>query len=161
VAGLAFCVKSATGFIKGYLLIVKALCVCGTMIARRLCQLCEISIDVKRVTLADDMSHFPEQSRVRFILEHPTPDGVLCPQLSETRPCTSLPRCVHYHWQVSAWSTCMFADHTDQCGDHGYRVRGTSLQLLQFTFYLLIAAAALTRGSLQVSICHVPPIFSK
>jgi len=78
------------------------------------------------VISADDMSHFPEQSRARFILEHATPGGVQCPQLTETRPCTSLPRCVHYHWQVSTWSTCMLADVTDRCGDHGYRVRGTN-----------------------------------
>jgi len=75
----------------------------------------------------DDMSHFPEQFRARFILEYPTAAGVQCPQLAETRPCTSLPRCVHYHWQVSTWSTCMFADVTDHCGDDGYRIRGTSV----------------------------------
>jgi len=72
------------------------------------------------------MNHFPEQTRVRFILEHPTRDGMQCPQLSETRPCTSLPRCVHYHWRLSTWSTCQFIDDADRCGQHGYRVRGTS-----------------------------------
>ena len=74
--------------------------------------------------LADEMSHFPEQSRARFVVVYPTPDGVQCPQLTETRPCTSLPRCVSHHWQVSAWSTCMFVDVNDRCGDHGYRLRG-------------------------------------
>jgi len=82
------------------------------------------------ILATDDMSHFPEQSRVRFVLEYPTPDGAQCPQLTETRPCTSLPRCIHYHWQVSTWSTCVFTDVNDQCGDHGYRIRGTTSYLL-------------------------------
>jgi len=76
-------------------------------------------------SLTDDMSRFPEQSRARFVLVFPSEDGVQCPQLTETRPCTSLPRCVHYHWQVSTWSACMFADSSEHCGHDGYRVRGT------------------------------------
>jgi len=112
------------------------------------------------------MNEFPEQTRTRFVLVHPTADGVQCPQLKlscghssgqccgqcnghwmvsthgydvdhvlqcpqlrETRPCTSLPHCVRYHWQVSTWSTCQFIDtdhHSDHCTDHGYRLRGTN-----------------------------------
>ena len=75
------------------------------------------------------------QERYRFVLDEPDEGGTRCPEIKESRPCSSLPRCIAYKWQLSPWAQCLFPDRFQKCGQ-GYRARGKSV--IDFSVWLSI-----------------------
>jgi len=78
--------------------------------------------------IPDDITTYPEQRRYRFILEYMLDEGLSCPDLSDSRPCMDVPRCIPYRFQLTEWSACLFGNYSDKCG-HGFRTRGIYARL--------------------------------